>query len=197
MARYSRKGEDGLNDQQRIFCNEYVIDRNGARAAIRAGYSPKTARSKASQLLTNINVKKYVEERLGDAIKRLEIQQDRVYRELVRVGLANIQDVVSWSDGRVTFKDSAALNEDITAAVTEVKRTVKKIPYGDEYIEEEQMSLRMADKYRALKDLVTIAQMVKGKGENATNVTIVDERREQANRVEQWEKEQGLEHSPD
>jgi phage terminase small subunit len=63
---------DGLNDRRRAFCREYVIDWNASQAAIRAGYSQDTARSIASQLLTNINVKA--------EIKRLIDEFDETHR---------------------------------------------------------------------------------------------------------------------
>ena len=53
---------NNLTDKQRRFCEEYVVDWNGAQAAIRAGYSDKTAREQASRLLTNVNVGKYIED---------------------------------------------------------------------------------------------------------------------------------------
>jgi phosphoserine phosphatase len=51
-----------LNEKQKSFCNEYVIDYNATRAAIKAGYSEKSARSMASTLLTKQNIKEYIAE---------------------------------------------------------------------------------------------------------------------------------------
>lgn len=56
--------EKELTAKQKRFCEEYVIDFNGKQAAIRTGYSPKTANEQASRLLTNVNVKKYISELL-------------------------------------------------------------------------------------------------------------------------------------
>lgn len=47
-----------LNAKQEQFCREYVVDLNAAQAAIRAGYSEKTARTIGSKLLTNIDITK-------------------------------------------------------------------------------------------------------------------------------------------
>ena len=46
------KNEQGLTKKQRLLCREYMIDMNGKLAAIRAGYSPKTAEQQASRLLS-------------------------------------------------------------------------------------------------------------------------------------------------
>jgi hypothetical protein len=45
-----------LTFRQRRFVNEYLVELNAAKAAIRAGYSPKTAKSQGSRLLTNVDV---------------------------------------------------------------------------------------------------------------------------------------------
>ena len=45
-----------LTPKQKCFINEYLIDLNATQAAIRAGYSPRTAKQQASRLLTNVDV---------------------------------------------------------------------------------------------------------------------------------------------
>ena len=52
-----------MTAQQRKFADEYLILNNGTKAAISAGYSKKSARSKASQLLVDEEIEKYIEER--------------------------------------------------------------------------------------------------------------------------------------
>lgn len=52
-----------MTAQQRKFADEYLILNNGTKAAISAGYSQKSARSKASQLLVDEEIEKYIEER--------------------------------------------------------------------------------------------------------------------------------------
>jgi phage terminase small subunit len=58
-----------LTDKQRRFCEEYVIDWNGTRAAKDAGYSAKTAMEQAHQLLQKTSVKDYIEEIQSDLKK--------------------------------------------------------------------------------------------------------------------------------
>lgn len=52
-----------MTDQQKIFADQYLILNNGTKAAIAAGYSEKSARSQASQLLVNEEIEAYIEER--------------------------------------------------------------------------------------------------------------------------------------
>lgn len=53
-----------LTPRQQRFCDEYLIDLNATQAAIRAGYSKKTAKEQGSRLLSNVNIKSYIDERL-------------------------------------------------------------------------------------------------------------------------------------
>ena len=53
-----------MNTRQRKFCDEYLIDCNATQAAIRAGYSPKTAKVTGAKMLTNANLKAYIDEQL-------------------------------------------------------------------------------------------------------------------------------------
>lgn len=53
-----------MNAKQKRFCDEYLIDCNATQAAIRAGYSEKTAQEQGARLLSNVMVKKYIDEQL-------------------------------------------------------------------------------------------------------------------------------------
>lgn len=61
---------DLLSPKRQRFVDEYVIDFNGTQAAIRAGYSPRTAKEQAARLLTNANVKAAVDDRRKSIKKR-------------------------------------------------------------------------------------------------------------------------------
>ena len=53
-----------MNARQKRFCDEYLIDCNATQAAIRAGYSPKTAKQIGQRMLTNVDLKAYIDEQL-------------------------------------------------------------------------------------------------------------------------------------
>lgn len=53
-----------MNARQKKFCDEYLIDCNATQAAIRAGYSPKTAKSIGQENLTKPDLKAYIDEQL-------------------------------------------------------------------------------------------------------------------------------------
>ncbi len=53
-----------VKEKQKRFCEEYLVDCNATQAAIRAGYSEKTARAIGQRLLTNVDIKKYIDQQL-------------------------------------------------------------------------------------------------------------------------------------
>lgn len=53
-----------MTDKQKRFCDEYLVDCNATQAAIRAGYSEKTACEQAARLLANVNIKAYIDEKM-------------------------------------------------------------------------------------------------------------------------------------
>lgn len=69
----SKLNEHGLTDKQQAFCNEYLKDFNGTQAAIRAGYSEKTANEQAARLLANVSIKNYIESHQKEAEKQTQL----------------------------------------------------------------------------------------------------------------------------
>lgn len=74
-----------LNDKQRRFCEEYVIDFNGTRAAIEAGYSKNSAKEIASENLTKPNIQKFISD-----IQNKKSEQLNITFEDVISGVHNI-----------------------------------------------------------------------------------------------------------
>ena len=74
-----------LTEKQKRFCDEYIIDLNGAQAAIRAGYSKKTARVIATENLSKPYIREYIEKRLAEKEDQLIAKQDEVLKYLTSV----------------------------------------------------------------------------------------------------------------
>lgn len=74
-----------LNEKQQRFADEYLIDLNATRAAIRAGYSEKTAAAQASRLLKDVNVSAYIKERMATQEEDTIASADEVMRYLTAV----------------------------------------------------------------------------------------------------------------
>lgn len=69
-----------MTDKQRIFCEEYIIDLNATKAAERAGYSEKTARSQGQRMLTKVDIQEYIEKLKKGRSERVFISQDYVLK---------------------------------------------------------------------------------------------------------------------
>ena len=79
-----------LTEKQKRFADEYLTDLNATQAAIRAGYSEKTARSIGQRLLTKVDIQKYIQERLKERQERFEITQEMIVNELCKLGFAEV-----------------------------------------------------------------------------------------------------------
>ena len=73
-----------LNDRQRRFVDEYIIDLNATQAAIRAGYSERSARNTASRMMANDNISEAISKRMKEKEKSLIATQDEILQTLTR-----------------------------------------------------------------------------------------------------------------
>ena len=74
-----------LNEKQKQFCEEYIIDLNGTQAAIRTGYSKKTANRIASELLSKLDIQEYICELKNKRSERVKYSQDELMRDILEV----------------------------------------------------------------------------------------------------------------
>jgi phage terminase small subunit len=104
-----------LKHKQAKFVAEFLAHANATEAAIRAGYSPRSARSTASRLLTKANIAAAVADAQRSAAGRAGISADAIVRELRALGFANLRDILlAAPDGdlsRLTAEQAAALRE--------------------------------------------------------------------------------------
>lgn len=105
-----------LTAKQAQFVAEYLIDLNATQAAIRAGYSAKTAYSQGQRLLTNVEVAASVAAAMAKRAERTEITADRVLQELAKIGFSDIRKAVKWGSRLVERPlDEAPPGEDLEA----------------------------------------------------------------------------------
>jgi phage terminase small subunit len=117
FARENHLDELGLNTQQALFCQEYLIDLNQTQAAIRAGYSKKTASSIASGLLAKLNIQTRIKELLDARNKRFAVHQDVIVNELLAIVKADIREMMTPT-GRMRRLDK--MSDSTVAAIQEI-----------------------------------------------------------------------------
>jgi phage terminase small subunit len=100
---------------------EYLIDLNATQAAIRAGYSKKTAYEIGRQNLKKLE--KEIAAAQAEQSKRTEVTADRIVKELARIAFVDPRKVFKWGPDGVTLLPSDQLTEDEAAIVAEVSET--------------------------------------------------------------------------
>lgn len=94
-----------LTAKQQRFVDEYLTDLNATQAAIRAGYSEKTARSISNENMTKPDIQAAIAKGMQARSGRVEITQDMVLRELAKIGFSDIRKVVRWGETQVRMID--------------------------------------------------------------------------------------------
>src|SRR5665648_22089 len=114
ITTFVNKGGVMKKARQRLFCQEYLLDLSATQAAIRAGYSPKTARSQGQRLLTKPDVRKAIDEAQKVRQVRTQISADYVLNSLKEVAERCMQaEPVIDKDGKspgIYRFDSAGVN---------------------------------------------------------------------------------------
>lgn len=135
----------GLTEKEERFCQEFLVDLNGRQAAIRAGYSEKTAAQIASKTLAKADVSERLAELMKKKADKLEITQERVLKELARVAFSDARKVMSWDAKGVTLKSSDEISDDDAATVSEVIHRISN--------QGKSVGIKMYDKLSALDKL--------------------------------------------
>lgn len=125
-----------LTLKQQRFVDEYLIDLNATQAAIRAGYSVKTAQEQGSQNLSKLMVQQAISEKMAERSRRTGVNQDRVVLELAKIAFVKMTDLVDSkcvinsdaADDDLACIESMKYKESTSDAGTSVEREVKIAP---------------------------------------------------------------------
>ena len=165
-----------LTNNQRIFCDEYLIDRNGSRA-YRAAYkgvkSDRAAESSASRLLRNVKVRNYIDARFKVLSDKAGITAKRVLEEEARIAFSDIRQLY---DGNTLIAPSN-LTEDVARAISSIRIKKRNITDSDgiEYVET-TYDCRFWDKGAALGRLEKYFGMYKEKVDFNMGIEFICER---------------------
>ena len=80
-----------LTDKQRTFVEEYLVDLNATQAAIRAGYSEKTAKDIGCQNLAKLYIQDAIALAMDERSERTEITSDNVLKEIAKIGFSETE----------------------------------------------------------------------------------------------------------
>jgi phage terminase small subunit len=151
-----------LTEKQKRFVSEYLVDLNATQAAIRAGYSTKTADRIGAELLGKTWVAEEIQKAIKKREQRTNITQDRVLEELAAIAFARATDFVSIEDGIVSFVDTFELTDAQRRAISFIEKGANGI------------KLRLHDKVKALEQLGKHLGMFDGNTSQAKTASQVD-----------------------
>jgi len=154
-----------ISPKHQRFIEEYMIDLNATQAAIRAGYSVKTAGQTGDWLVKHPQIARRLGVLMAERSKRTGISADRVLEELAKIAFANITDISSSEYGGI--QDDADKMD--TAAIQRMK--VRRVPTSDGEIVERDVTLY--DKTKALEQLGKHLGMFNDKTKVDAEVAIV------------------------
>ena len=143
----------GLTQKQAEFVRQYLIDLNATQAAIRAGYSSKTAEWIGPELLTKTHVTEEIQKQIKQRSARTEITQDMVVKELAKIGFADMSDFVTIDDGgMIQANPLDTLEEGKSRIIRKVreKRVIKSTAEGD-HVLDATYEFELCDKVKSLE----------------------------------------------
>lgn len=133
------------------FAQEFLIDGNATRAALRAGYSEHTARDQGYQLCKNPSVASYIKQLEQERAERTKITADRVLTELAKLGFADSRHFFTPDGALIPLQN---LPEEVSCAIQSIEVVTKPTGEKDENdypIVERIHKIRMADKKASLE----------------------------------------------
>ncbi|WP_444668369.1 terminase small subunit [Cereibacter changlensis] len=145
-----------LSGKQDRFCAEYLLDLNATQAAIRAGYSKRTAGSQGFDLLQKPEIAARIAEMKLERSNRTEITADRVVMEIAKIAFASMRRFVTIdSEGQPVIDLSDTPDDDLDALLEVSTETVlePKFPKDPHPEVIRKTKIKLADKLGALEKL--------------------------------------------
>lgn len=122
-----------LTDKQEMFCQEYLVDLNATQAAIRAGYSEKTAGQIGEQNLKKLEIASRVKELMDDRLEKINVSQDWVLLRLIEISdrCTQAKPVQEWDYVEKKFKNTGEYEFDSNGAIKATELIGKHIGMFD------------------------------------------------------------------
>ncbi|ANT43464.1 small subunit terminase [Lactococcus phage 53801] len=124
-----------LTEKQKKFCDEYIKLGNATQSAINAGYSKQTARSQGQRLLTNVDIKNYIDERMEQLASERIMSAQEAVELLSSIARAEITE-------RVVVSTPMGVEEvdkppDLKTRMQAIREILKRYPDNDKLLEQQ------------------------------------------------------------
>jgi phage terminase small subunit len=123
---------EDLDPKRRRFVEEFRISLNATEAALKAGYSQKTARQQGSRLLTFVDIQDALAEVQAEDAMRCRIEADRIIGELATLAFINMDDYMRIGQGGEPFVDLSATTRAQKAGLLHFKHREYKEGRGED-----------------------------------------------------------------
>lgn len=140
-----------MTPKQKAFIEEYLVDLNATQAAIRAGYAKKTADVTGPRLLGNVRVAAAIAKRQQERSERVQITQDAVLSELMKLGFSNMMDYMTVKQDGTAYVDLSKLTREQAAAIQEITVDEYIEGRGDDAHLVKKVKVKLADKKSSLE----------------------------------------------
>lgn len=140
-----------LTRKKELFANEYMIDLNATQAAIRAGYSVKTAKSQGQRLLTNVDLKNRIDQLTEEKKLRSTITADMVLAEFGKIAFSDLRKCY---DENGSLRNPTELDDATAAALSSIEiQDEFYFKNGQKIITGTVKKVKMHSKLQALESL--------------------------------------------
>jgi len=140
-----------LTPKQEKFCYEYCIDYHITNAAIRAGYSKRTAYSTGSENMKKPEIKLRIKDMQVNLCETSGISALKIINEHAKIAFSNLSNM---KNGWMSLKDFESLSESEKACIAEVQtKESRRADGGDGIIIEEWVKIKLYDKQKSLDSI--------------------------------------------
>jgi phage terminase small subunit len=154
-----------LSAKHKRFVQEYMVDLNGTQAAIRAGYSPKSASEQAYDLLRKPQIQEALAEQVRARSERCKLTADNVIKELMTLAFGNLGDYhVVTEDGKGVYLDLSKISNEQWKALKRAKTKRYSDGRGEDAREILETEIEMHDKKGPLIELGKHLGLFRGEG---------------------------------
>jgi len=164
-----------LTPKQKRFCEEYLIDLNATQAAIRAGYSKRTAYSIGQENLKKPEIQARIQELQRNLSKRNQITQDMIIKELALIAFSDIKDLITIEEntGVIIPKSFNEMPKEASRVIKRIKedRAIKEDASGTQVTVYDKVTFELHDKLKALELLGKHLGMFVERVEHTGNIT--------------------------
>jgi phage terminase small subunit len=147
-----------LTPKQERFCQEYIIDLNATQAAIRVGYSEKTAQQQSSRLLLNVVIQNRIKELLSEVKENTLKTREEILAQVLKHAFGDVSRIIEWNESGVSFiRNSEDISPDDSC-------TIKSIQVTEDWLKEDKLvkktKLALTDPLKALELYAKMTGMI-------------------------------------